>query len=545
VIPFLIFLLGTLTTGYHLGTTGLLETSEGRYASVARHMHDSGDYTIPVNNGLKHFTKPPLTYWITATGIKLFGVNEFGARFFLAFAAGVTAAGTWAIGKTLFGHSAAIASSLILICSLFFQIQSRGLTTDPYLAMFETLMVLGFIKFIFNRRSEFLAWHSIFFWLMASLAMLTKGPPGLLPLAGLIPACIISGRKKDIKVLFSSLVGWIIFIVIGLGWYLLVALKTPGLMSYFLVDETLKRVASNAHRRSNPFYLFLVLLPAGIFPWTSFFIRGLKEKYRDAKQNFISLLILFWIAIPLVIFTLSRSKLAGYVLPLMVPVALLTGWILTSLFFGNKKMKADLDFHIKFNSIAITLLGTAILTGGFNQAFVANTLNSCLVFIGSFWILTGILIWLQNHFNNKMAAFALLCFVAPGFIFFSIPGIKGNEQLSPKKYLPSAYRLLNRLSNLPPEQKIITIEEFIEGWYFYTGQDPVTFDVFRETRFDPNTELVLNGADELNKALNNNTMLILKAKSLDRIAEKLDYNLKTIASEGKWIVAIPKTKTGH
>jgi hypothetical protein len=40
-------------------------------------------------------------------------------------------------------------------------------------------------------------------------------------------------------------------------------------------------------------------------------------------------------------------------------------------------------------------------------------------------------------------------------------------------------------------------------------------------------------------------MLILKAKSLDRIAEKLDYNLKTIASEGKWIVAIPKTKTGH
>jgi 4-amino-4-deoxy-L-arabinose transferase len=545
LLPFFIFLLGTFTILYHLGTPGLFETSEGRYASIARAMLDSGDWLVPVNNGLKHLTKPPLTYWLSAMGMNFFGINEFGARFFLALAAGLTALGTYLIGKALIDKVAGLIASLVLICSLFFQVQFKGLTTDPFLAMFETFMVLGFIRFMQTRGSRLNRRWLIFFWFMAAFAMLTKGPPGLIPLAGLIPACLLSGKKQQLKTLLSSVVGWVIFTIVGLGWYLLLAIKIPGLLSYFLIDETLKRVASNAHHRANPFYMFIVLLPVGIFPWTSFFIRGLSMTVKSCKQSFVSAILSFWLLIPLLIFTLSKSKLAAYVLPLLVPVAIIAALAVHELTGPQKKDTSQvLGFHFKLNAALVVLLGTTMLAYGLSGDLHAKVLNSSLIFVGVFWMLLGTFVWLQHHFGNRMLPFALLCFVAPGLIFFSIPGIRGNEQLQSGKFLPSQWRLLKRLGNLPPEQKFININQMIEGWYFYTGRVPITYNVSRVTRFDQEKakKLVLNSPEELNKAIDNNTMLVLKAKHLARTSEILDYNLRTIASEGAWLIAAPERR---
>ena len=129
-LPLLIFLAGMLPILLHLGTAGLFETSEARYASVARQMIDSGDWLTPVQNGLKHLTKPPVTYWLSALGMQIFGINEFGARFFLAIAAGLTALGTFLIGRLFFGTPG----------NVVFQ------ATAPALALF-TLPVLPFCPF--------------------------------------------------------------------------------------------------------------------------------------------------------------------------------------------------------------------------------------------------------------------------------------------------------------------------------------------------------------------------------------------------------------
>lgn len=543
-VPWLIFLLGALTILFHLGTSGLLETSEGRYASVARAMLDSGDWMVPVHNGLRHLTKPPFTYWASALGMKFFGVNEFGARFFLSIAAGVTALGCFLIAKALFDFSTAVIAALILICSLFFQVQFRGLTTDPYLAMFETLMVYGFLRYLQAYAERTRQRWQLFFWFMAAMAMLTKGPPGLLPLAGLVPAALLGGYKNHLKDLFKSIAGWVIFLIFGLGWYLILAVKIPGLLSYFLIDETLNRVASSQHQRSAPFYLFFLLLPAGVFPWTGFFFRGLKTLSKNFRQNFSGKFLLFWLLVPLAIFSLSRSKLAAYALPLLVPVAIIAGAAAADLFQHFREKASELRFHLRLVGFLLIIFGLGFCIYGFVGPLVAPALTSSLKFFGSVWVFLGIFTIGQTWYGSRLMAFTILCFVAPALIFFSVPGIRGNEELKSGKFMPSQWLLLKRLANLPPEQQVINIEEMIEGWYFYTGRNPITWNVTRVTRFDEKQgeALVLHGNEQLNKTVDSNSMLVLRSKDLARVSEILNCNLKTIASEGKWLVTLPERR---
>lgn len=543
-LPLLIFLAGMLPVLLHLGTCGLLETSEGRYASVARQMLDSDDWFTPRQNGLKHLTKPPVTYWLSATGMQLFGINEFGARFFLSFAAGLTALGTYLLGKLLFDRMTGLLAAIILVTSIFFQAQFRGLTTDPYLAAAETFMVLAFLSFVRKRRRH---WELVF-WLSAAAAMLTKGPPGLLPLLGLIPAALIMGYKEEVRQLFKSIAGWVIFVFFGLGWYLLIAMTNPGLLSYFLIDETLNRVASTQHQRSAPFYYFFVLLPLGLFPWSSFFLAALKGFICDFRKDVNVTFLLLWIAAPLLVFTLSRSKLAGYALPLLVPIALLTAVALQRLLAGNSDAYSRTwQRHGMLTGLVVAVSATAMMvTGALNYA-IYPTLPTIGIYAGLFWFLSAMFITGFLIKKNKMGTFAVMCLLIPGIFFFVLPGVKGNEQYGPNKFLTSHWLLLKRIATLPPGQDIICLEQMIEGWYFYTGRIVKTWNIDRVTRFDNERagELVLTGDEALKNATNNETILVMREKSLARVGELLNMDLEIITREGNWVVTMPTRKMGR
>jgi len=543
-LPFLIFLAGMLPVLYQIGTAGLFETSEGRYASVARNMLDSGDWFTPRHNGLKHFTKPPVTYWLAAAGMKLFGINEFGARFFLSFAAGLTAVGTYLIGKLLYCKFTGLLASIILISSIFFQVQFRGLTTDPFLTAAETFMVLGFLSFVRKRRFH---WE-IFFWICAAFAMLTKGPPGLLPLAGLIPAALLTGHAKEVKMLFKSIAGWIIFVILGLGWYLLIALTNPGLFSYFIIDETIKRVASSEHKRSAPFYYFLFLLPAGLFPWSTFFLASLKGLIGKFRHDTNITFLLMWLAVPLMIFSLSRSKLAGYALPLMVPLALLTAYAVRDFLARNLdeiKQRSWQRHGIAVSSIvAVSAIG--MLIWSFN-CFDRNSRIALIAFFTGFgWLFTSGFIVFYLIRGNVKPAFAWICMLVPVLMFFLLPGLRGNEKIGDNKYLTSQWMLLKRIATLPESQNVICLEQMIEGWYFYTGRTVKTWNVERITKFDNDkaNQLVLQGDAALLKEADRDCILVVREKSLERITKALGRDLNIITREGNWVVAMPTGKSG-
>ncbi|HNV72981.1 MAG TPA: glycosyltransferase family 39 protein, partial [Candidatus Ozemobacteraceae bacterium] len=161
----LLLALGTLCLlYYHLGTLALTESSEARYGSIARTMLDTGDWINPVMNGLPHYSKPPLAYWSSALGMKLCGINEFGARFFLPIAGVLTVLGCFEIGLLLGSLRLALCSSLALVTSLMFLVLFRGLTADPWLAAWETWMIWALLAH--DRRPE--SRYAIGFWFTVS-----------------------------------------------------------------------------------------------------------------------------------------------------------------------------------------------------------------------------------------------------------------------------------------------------------------------------------------------------------------------------------------
>lgn len=542
-LPLIIFLAGVLPILFHLGTTGLFETSEGRYASVARHMVDTGDWLTPYQNGLKHLTKPPVTYWLSAMGMQIFGINEFGARFFLCIASGITALGTFMIGRLFFGTLSGLIAALVLCTSLFFQAQFRGLTTDPFLAASETIMVLTFFCFLNNPRRR---WEAAF-WLMAALSFMIKGPPALLPLAGLIPAAILTGQQPSILRLFKSYAGWAIFLIFGMGWYLLMAILNPGLLSYFLIEETVSRVASSSHQRTAPFYYFFVLLPAGIFPWVGFFFAALNEKIREFRTDPTATYLLLWIAAPLLIFTLSRSKLAGYALPLLVPVAILTAEAVRSIFFTRTLEKtASAQRHSIAIAAVCSIIGMGLSVWGYTNFAVVRIIAQTSIFAGMFWLFASLMLLAFIIKNSRRGMLTILALIVPGLMFFILPGIKGNEPYREGKFLTSQWLLLKRIATLPKDQKLICIDRMIEGWYFYTGRTVRTYNITRVTQFDKDraAELVLSDDEAFRKALNPDTLLVLPEKSIPRVEAVSGMELQIITGEGNWKIAAPARKTG-
>jgi hypothetical protein len=169
-------------------------------------------------------------------------------------------------------------------------------------------------------------------WLGWGLAFLTKGPPGLLPLLGVLALLVVHDRSR-LKALFVP-TGLLVFVVVGFTWFAVLIEQEPGRLRYFLGYELYDRVFSGAHDRHSGWYggfeVYLPMLVAGALPWSVLALappggprsawHRVRERLRARDRG--SLLLAYWLLVPLAVFFLARSRLHLYVLPLFVPLAL-------------------------------------------------------------------------------------------------------------------------------------------------------------------------------------------------------------------------------
>ncbi|RCK78556.1 MAG: Signal transduction histidine kinase CheA [Candidatus Ozemobacter sibiricus] len=520
--------------GYQIGTPSLFETSEGRFASIARAMVDTGDWLIPRFNGLVHLSKPPLPYWASALGQKLLGFDETGARALLPVAAAITAWGCFRIGLLLMPLRAALISTFILLTSLFFNAQFRGLTADPFLAMFETWMVWALIAFVQNPRPG----PGVLFYAMAGAAMLTKGPPGLLPLLGLLPGLGLRYGWARLRRLAAMPTGWLIFLVLGLGWYLLMGIRFPGAISYFLYDETLARVASTSHQRGGPWYYFIGILLGGSIPWTLFFVAGLIAllgEIRDERQP-MNLPLLLWLAAPFVVFSLSQSKLPAYALPLMVPLSLICGRYLAPMLHLNED--EPLTFKLE-SSVTLFFLGAsavATLYCAWSGIVPDPRFAKVVLFLGFYLVFLTAFGYLFLSWEMAKGILLVLGFIVPGSMMFLLPGLRGDEEIAPGRFLPGYRALLQDVEALPEKATIISIEDMLHAAYFYTGKVIPTWNVTRETRFDPDLARLydLHGDQALRDAASGGAFLLIRAKDVPTAEPIVGRRLERITAVGPW-----------
>ncbi len=355
------------------GTRGIFDSTEGRYAQCAAEMVKSGDYIVPTLDGHPHWSKPPLTYWAIAAGLRLFGKNPWGARAYLIAAFVLTVFFVYLLGLGMYDKRTGEIAALVYASLAGPVAASNTVNTDSLLTMFIAAYIAFWWLAVSGKKQKI---HVTAMWTALGFAFLTKGPPSLLFLLPLIVTGIWMKRKGIPRPSFFSTAGSLIFVTVGLGWYIYCVATFPGLLDYWVKDEIIGRVATNEFHRNPEWYkAFRVYLPYLLFgslPWIGLAIFIYRDKLltipkrhdlarlwkaingASAQSFFLGTSIL----IPLIIFSISASKLSLYVLPIFVPIAVfLARVILQSLHTKRLSRKALLMTAIGVAAVFITAKG--------------------------------------------------------------------------------------------------------------------------------------------------------------------------------------------
>ncbi|HEV2904933.1 MAG TPA: glycosyltransferase family 39 protein [Pyrinomonadaceae bacterium] len=333
---------------YGLGSLPLVGPDEPRYAQVAREMLQRGDFITPTLGGVPWFEKPPLLYWMMMASYRVFGVSEFAARLGPAICGLLTAAFVFWAGKNIttlndddedvargranLGHWTAF----VLLTSLGTIVFSRGASFDIVLTMAVTGALCCFIVWhVRNPLSEegnTRPWLLGGFYLFIGLSLLAKGLVGIVLPFGIIGVYFLARREVPSKRFVVSLLwGMPLAVAIAGVWYgPMVYRHGWTFIDQFIVQHHFARFFSNKYRHPQPFYFYVPIVAALVLAWTMVLIATLtaSPRWRWRGMHTIDrtrVFALAWLAVPTLFFSLSGSKIPGYVLPVLPAASLLIG----------------------------------------------------------------------------------------------------------------------------------------------------------------------------------------------------------------------------
>lgn len=319
--------MGALALGvvfYHLGGAALFEPDEGRNAEKAREIILLGDWVTPHENFHPVLDKPIFFYWLIALSYKIFGVSEWAARLPSALAALGCVVAVYGFARFHWGKQQALWSSLILLTSLEFFLLARLVIFDMTLTFFLTLALGAFYLVIhcddLNRRRLL----CVIFYVSLGAATLIKGLIGVLLPGLVILGYLFLSRRWSVLRRFYLLPGALLFLAIVLPWYLEMGHRHGDYLRYYFWQEHFGRFAQDQFDRAEPWYYFIFVGVIGLFPWTlllPFSVWGARRRAWDDKTLFLTL----WAVLPFLFFSISKSKLPHYILPIFPPLALLIG----------------------------------------------------------------------------------------------------------------------------------------------------------------------------------------------------------------------------
>ncbi|HUJ95387.1 MAG TPA: glycosyltransferase family 39 protein [Terriglobales bacterium] len=304
---------------FGLASFGLIGADEPRYAQVAREMLARGDWITPTLGGIPWLEKPPLYYWQAIAAYRVFGVSDWSARLPSAFDATLLVIAVYLFLRR-FRSGGQLDGALMTASAAGVIAFARAASTDMPLIAFFVMALLAWYAWFESREKPYL----ILFYFSLALATLAKGPVAVL-LAGMVVA-VFALARADLKLVWRTLwiPGILLFLAISLPWYVAVQMKNPEFFRVFILEHNLARFSSNLYRHEEPFWYYLPVFLLGLLPWAVFFVAAAFESVRAwwaerreflQAENALQGFLLIWIAVPLVFFSISRSKLPGYIVP--------------------------------------------------------------------------------------------------------------------------------------------------------------------------------------------------------------------------------------
>jgi 4-amino-4-deoxy-L-arabinose transferase-like glycosyltransferase len=531
LVLFIIFILSLIG----LGSWGLTESSEARYAQISKEMMQSGDYLHPTLLGIKHFHKPPITYYITSIGYQIFGVNEFGARFFLSVALILQLFLVYKISLQLFNkEKIAIAASFIYLSFPIVLISIRNLTTDAYLI---TFILLSLYLWLYRRKGGSLI-YLYAFYLALGIAFLTKGPVALIPIGFFIAIWKIV-KKEGLQLTLHTILGSILFLVISGSWFFALIIDDPNLWTYFIEEQIVNRsVAAEKFHRSKPFWYYLLLAPIIGLPWMIFIGIEIFKKSRSIINSLKPVKILgISIASLFILFSIFSSKLILYILPIFPFLAILGGYII----FQIPLHRIKIYEKIYVGLISILFLGLLFL-------LISDQFNIQILSAGL--LLMGVVITLLIVF--KMIRKAQLKLLSLGVVFslclllmYATFGSKNSSYINSPIEIADFIKTINRYNST-----VIVYNDLLPALSFYLEKDIITiykskYRAKREIKFENDSSYKKNylNLDKVEDIIRFRSM-VHEAKNIFLIkTRKVNDSISGLLSEysdvkniGKWSV---------
>jgi len=330
----------------HLGAIGLVGPDEPRYAWIARAMATTGDWVTPRLYGQPWFEKPVLYYWLAGAGFLMHLPAEWAARLPSAIAALAAAVAIGWLGRKYYGVAAEPLASPWLTAPLIFSTSvaaigfARAAGPDMLFSAALTLAMASAAAVLARRgalrsaesaalpgraASDYPSLALFGAWL--GCAALAKGPAGIVIAGGAIGIWALATKHWHGAFRLVHPIAMVAFCIVALPWYVLCAARNPDFIQIFIFQHNFERYLTPLFQHRQPFWYFVPILILGLVPWTAALWPAGEEGLRLWRERSWSdspgFFFACWAIFPFSFFSFSQSKLPGYILPAIPPLALL------------------------------------------------------------------------------------------------------------------------------------------------------------------------------------------------------------------------------
>jgi 4-amino-4-deoxy-L-arabinose transferase-like glycosyltransferase len=517
----IVFIVAGLIFFFHLGTYGLWEPDEARYAEIAREMLVLRDFIVPHLNYVAYVEKPPLLYWLTALSFRTFGIDEFAARMVPATSALIGVLATFIFADRVMGRRRAVMATAILATAPLYALMAQVLTTDMLLSALTTIAILAF----YLHYEEGGRWCWIAYVAMA-LATLTKGPVGVaLPALTMLVFLWWEGTLKGSLRRFHAIAGAILVLAIVAPWFIAISIREPGFLDFYFVGEHIRRVFDSSFSHGEPAYFYIPVVIAGLLPWSLLvpFLTWRRMTPKPARRYCVIAALVIIGA-----FSASSGKLIPYVIPAFPLLAvLLADGIVACAWPDQSRPLRSPDSRILMESGPLLgLLGAAIIFAALEAASFRTPylilLQPELFAIGGILVFGGAMTTIAFSARLTGAGLSLIVITLAGALCASTWARLAAEPLR-------SYASLSRaVADRAPNATIISYHRYAQGLPFYTRRRVIVVGPLSELRFgaerapDANDYFFTSDSDLL-RLWNRpgDTVLVLDAGDLARLKDRL------------------------
>jgi 4-amino-4-deoxy-L-arabinose transferase-like glycosyltransferase len=484
----ILIILASILFFFKLGSFSLYDAAETTYGEFIKQMRLTGDWMTMHYNGKIIFDKPPLYYWIATLFTYIFGFTEWAIRLPAAICGVLTVVVTYLLGKTFYNQKVGFYSGIVVMTAFQFMIQSRIAEIDIMLTLLLASSILFFWQgYKYDNKNYYLLSY-----LMMALGVVLKGIIGAaIPGFTIFLFLLFKGELKRIFKI-KPILGSLIILAIGFPWYIIETIKHgEKFIDFALSFLFMARFKGVVAGHPGPWYYYILAIILGFAPWSHFlpysFIRTWKKRLSDPELLSLSFIIPVFI-----IFSIAKTKLPSYLLPIYPFLAIMVGKLWID-FFGEEQesMRKGMTVANIFLAIVtgLIIIGFSIL-GTSNYSGQYQELMPQLLFLAG-TLAAGSILSIFFYFIRKYkTSFTLLpitgfaiALILTTQILPAVEKYKGSKELGEKvtqvikeNEQIAAYRIGNRPSVVTYNAKpIIFIDTEVEAKRFLNNKKGYLF----------------------------------------------------------------------